>query len=112
MTDIEKIKNIFDNLGIDYKEKQQEKIVSPHETSNYKFNLNDKIEVEYKIEINEGIGYYNFYTEFLFDKEGNFYFRPFVYGWKKKLNLETWTQEYVPDPDKKRFIYFLTKIKK
>lgn len=42
------------------------------------------------------------------DEEGNFHFRPFVYGRKLERDMETWQQEVVVDKDQKNHIYFFT----
>ncbi len=41
-----------------------------------------------------------------FDEKGDFHLRPFVYGIKKKMDLETWEITYVEDLAQKYPIYF------
>jgi len=41
-----------------------------------------------------------------FDEEGNFHFRPFVYGLNHKTDPETWRRLYTEDRSKKYPIYF------
>lgn len=48
-------------------------------------------------------------TPHFIDKEGKFHLRPFVYGLKSELNLETFTWEYKVDYDQKYPIHFFTK---
>lgn len=43
------------------------------------------------------------------DKDGRFHMRPFVYGYKREIDLETLRRKYVPDPDKVYPIYFFVK---
>lgn len=44
-----------------------------------------------------------------FDEEGNFYFRPFVYGIKRTTNPETWERVYTEDKTKKYPIYLFAR---
>ncbi len=41
-----------------------------------------------------------------FDEEGDFHLRPFVYGLKKEIDLETFQRVYTEDKTEKYFIYF------
>jgi len=41
-----------------------------------------------------------------FDEKGNFYFRPFVYGVKRKIDPKTFRRGYIEDKTKKYPIYF------
>ncbi len=34
------------------------------------------------------------------DSDGNFSLRPFVYGWERKMDMQTWQTTYVPDESK------------
>mgnify|MGYP000858027731 CR=1 FL=1 len=43
------------------------------------------------------------------DYEGNLHLRPFVYGWKKEFDLETFETTYVPDTDQRFRLRFLLK---
>ncbi len=42
------------------------------------------------------------------DQEGNFSFRPFVYGFKKEMDPVTWQRVYKIDKKKKYPVYFIT----
>ncbi len=42
-----------------------------------------------------------------FDEKGDFYFRPFVYGVKRKIDPKTFRRGYIEDKSKKYPIYFL-----
>ena len=33
------------------------------------------------------------------DKNGQFHFRPFVYGWDRSINPDTWAREYRENPE-------------
>jgi len=44
-----------------------------------------------------------------FDENGEFYLRPFVYKFKRKLDPVTWERIYVEDKSRKYFIYFFTR---
>jgi len=48
------------------------------------------------------------YPRFI-DSEGNFSLRPFVYGMKKEIDMETLERTYVVDTEKKYYIYFFVK---
>ena len=43
------------------------------------------------------------------DHDGNFYLRPFVYGYQSELNLETYSWEYKINYSEKYPIYFITR---
>lgn len=43
------------------------------------------------------------------DNDGNFYLRPFVYGYQSELNLETYSWEYKINYNEKYPIYFITR---
>ena len=43
------------------------------------------------------------------DNDGNFYLRPFVYGYQSELNLETYSWEYKINYSEKYPIYFITR---
>ena len=45
----------------------------------------------------------------LFDLDGGFHLRPFVYGYDMKVNEDTWMREYTVDPAKRFPIYFFAK---
>ena len=42
-----------------------------------------------------------------FDANGDFHFRPFVYGWNRRINPDTWAREYSENYDEPFPIYFL-----
>ena len=41
-----------------------------------------------------------------FDAEGEFHLRPFVYGWNRRINPDTWAREYSKNTDERFPIYF------
>lgn len=43
------------------------------------------------------------------DEQGNFHLRPFIYGVKEEMNMETWTREFVIDKESKYPFYFFVK---
>ncbi|MFW6007250.1 MAG: ABC transporter permease [Halanaerobiales bacterium] len=43
------------------------------------------------------------------DQEGNFHFRPFVYGYEKEMDMDTWQTEYKTDYSERYPIYFFVK---
>lgn len=47
-----------------------------------------------------------------FETNGNFQFRPFVYGYSLRINPETWVREYTEDTSQKHPIYFFSKGQK
>lgn len=47
-----------------------------------------------------------------FDMEGNFHWRPFVYGYNLHINEQTWAREYSENPDEKFEIRFFARGEK
>ena len=43
------------------------------------------------------------------DEEGKFHWRPFVYGYSRKINLKTFKRTYTPDPSKNYPIYLFVR---
>ena len=68
MTDKEKLINLFNEFGIKY----DEKIIDGQEAHDYETYKNATEKAKTQIEIENGIGYYDFNCDFYFDENGKF----------------------------------------